>query len=276
MLMRRKLLPALAVLAASCGAPPSPGGLAYGPPGPAPLIYVTGDTLAMDIDAGGQAMAASVRRAATMDVAFAPAAAGVEVSLTYRDFAARMTQPMGGPVTADGSGIGGPIVFTLDAQGRVGEVTQPEITGNARQFVRPLTTAATFFPRLPGRAMDAGATWTDTIRIEGSDASGRVSSVKVVTSTVVGDTTVAGLALLKVVTEGTEDSSSSGVIAGMDFSQDVRGDVEGWFLWDGRRGVVVESYEQADLRGDMDVSAAPFPLTVRIRSQSIVRLADGM
>ena len=47
-------------------------------------------------------------------------------------------------------------------------------------------------------------------------------------------------------------------------------------MWDMRRGLMVESYTDSEARGSMDVSAAPFPLGIRVRQQSRVKLQEGM
>jgi hypothetical protein len=60
----------------------------------------------------------------------------------------------------------------------------------------------------------------------------------------------------------------------MDFTQSLKGSAGGWVLFDLGRRLMVESYSDGDLRGSMDVSAAPVPLGVRVRSRSWVKLQD--
>ena len=270
-------LPLLVLVASACGGGgPSPASLSYGLPDPATVTYQQGDTVTIDIDAGGQAMQARVATLATLDASFTRAADGVQVTLTYRDFSGRVSQPMGPPVTGDASGIEGPLVFTLDRRGRAALVSAPELSGTAEQFVQPLPTAHNFFPRLPGRAVSVGESWTDTIRFDGPSGPGDVKGTTVVTYTAAGDTVVDGRSLLRIDVEGTTEQVSTGIIAGMDFSQTVSGDLSGWYLWDTRRGLMAGAYQEADLRGSMEVPAAPFPLDIRARSQTTTRLVSPM
>ncbi len=276
----RSRLPFLSTLALALGAcgggPASPPGLAYGVPDPASVTYVSGDTAHMDIDAGGQSMQARVMSAVTLATSFARGEDGVQVSMTVRDLDARMSNPAGPPASADESGIEGPLVFTLDRKGAATLVSQPKLSQSAQQFFQPVLMAQTFFPRLPGRGVSPGESWTDTIRAEGAQGEGSVSSVSVVTYTAAGDTVVDGRSLVRITLDGTTDQTASGFIAGMDFSQSATGSMSGWVLWDMGRGLMVESYTDSEARGSMDVSAAPFPLGIRVRQQSRVKLQEGM
>jgi len=277
----RLIFPALAatsLILAACGGggPPVPSGLGYSLPDPAIVTYETGDTLNVDIDAGGQSMQMRMMLAGDFGVSFTRAASGIQVSLNVDAFSARMTQPMGGPITIDESGIEGPLVFSMDRKGAVTLISEPTLSGQAKQFFPSLTMAHSFFPRLPGTAVNVGDGWTDTISYAGPEGDGDVTATSVLSYTMVGDTAVGGRTLTKFTYSGTEESTASGVTAGMDFTQDVSGTVEGYVLWDMTAGLMVERFADSDARGSMDVSAAPFPLSIRARRQQTVRLAGGM
>jgi hypothetical protein len=258
-------------LAACGGGPSGPPGLAYGLPNPVAVTYVMADTSLMDIDAGGQAMQASMASAVTLGTTFARAAEGVQVTFEVKDLAATVGNPMGSQ-SADGSGITGPLVVSFDRRGAATVVSQPQLTDVASQFFQPLSVAHGIFPRLPGHAVALGESWTDTIRYEGTQGPGSVKALAVVTYAVAGDTVVDGRSLVKITMRGTSESSTGGVITGMDFSQAVTGSLSGWVLWDQQRSLMVESYADADGRGTMEVSAAPFPLGLRVKTQSRVKL----
>lgn len=210
----------------------------------------------------------------TLGASFARAAEGVQVTLTVQDMVASMTNPMAS-ASADESGISGPLVMNLDRRGAVTVVSQPQVSETASQFFQPLNLAHAMFPRLPGRAASVGESWTDTIRYEGAQGPASVSVVSVMTYTLVGDTVVDGHSLVKLDLKGTSESSAGGITTGMDFKQSVTGTLSGWVLWDQGRGLMVESYGDMDGRGTMEVSAAPFPLGLRVRAQSKVRLQPG-
>lgn len=262
-------------MAAACGtATPSPPGLAYALPDPAVLTYESGDTADMDIDAQGQSMQARASSTMTLEVSFTRSEQGIRASADIRELEARQSTPLG-TTRADASGIEGPVVFDLDRRGVSTVVSLPEVSGEAVQFVQPLAIAHTMFPRLPGRATDPGDTWTDTVRFEGEQSGGRVSSHSVIEYTVAGDTAVGGRALVRIDFEGTSEVSANGTMSGNDFVQNLSGGASGFFLWDPQRGLLLESRSRGDARGSMEVSAAPFPLTVRVRSKGVVRLREG-
>jgi hypothetical protein len=228
----------------------------------------------MDIDAGGQSMQATVASRMTLGASFARAAEGVQVTLTVQDLAGSVINPMA-TESADESGISGALVMNLDRRGAVTVVSQPQVSETASQLFQPLNLAHGLFPRLPGRAAGLGESWTDTLRYEGTQGPASVSVVSVMTYTVAGDTVVGGRSLVKLDMKGTSESSAGGVTTGMDFKQSLTATISGWVLWDQGRGLMVESYGEADGSGSMEVSAAPFPLGLRVRSQSRVRLQPG-
>lgn len=256
------------------GGPASPPGLAYGLPQPASVRYLTGDTALMDIDAGGQAMQAAVSSGATFATTFARAGEGIRVTLTVEDLDARVSSPAGS-ASADEAGIRGPLVFDLDRRGAATIVSQPTVTEATGEFFQPLSVAHGFFPRLPGRAAALGERWTDTIQVEGDQGASSLNQTTVVTYTVAGDTLVQGRNLVRIDLTGTVRTSSRGVTMGMDFTQDLSGTLRGWVLWDQGRGLLVESYTETDGRGSMEVAMAPFPLGVRLKGQSRVKLQEG-
>ena len=268
---------AFATLAlAACGSgAPEPVGMAFELPDPAVLDYVTGDTVRIDIDAGGQSLQARIATSAAVGVTFTRVDDGVQVSMAFDDFSGRLTQPMGGPQTADASDIDGPLLFTLDRRGHASRVTEPDLSGNAPQFLQPLALAHTFFPRVPGGPVPAGHTWQDTIRYDGETGGGQeVSAVSTLTYTVVGDTLVDGRSLLHVSAQGSTEQSARGTIAGQSFTQSIRGDLEGSYFWDLQRRLMVESVMDVDARGTMNVAIAPVPLSIRVRGQTETRLAN--
>lgn len=274
---RLSLLAAAPLALAACGGGSSgPPGLAYGLPDPATVTYETGDTTRMDIDAGGQSLSVRISMSATLGTTFTRVGDGVQVSMTVDDLSARLVHPLGGPQTADESAVRGPLVFTMDRRGHVSRVTEPQVSGDAQQFVQPLTIAHTLFPLLPGRGVTAGSSWQDTIRFEGTTSGGQeVSSVSMLTYTVAGDTVVAGRSLVRVLMEGTLQQSQKGSIAGQSVQQSVQGGAEGHYFWDAQRSLVTEHVVDIDARGTMNVAIAPGPLGVRVRGRRTLRL-QGM
>jgi hypothetical protein len=260
----------LVVVMAACSGPattsPS-GGLMYTVPQASSVVYVTESSQNIGIDAGAMGtMSMTASSEATIGVTFEAApAGGVQVTTTFDELSASMTQPMGGSLTATESDIEGPLVFTMDAKGRGTPVTVPETKGSAGQLVAPISFVHEFFPRLPGGAVDPGATWTDTISWEASTSEGDMSTVSVLTYMLVGDTVVDGASLLHISYEGTSEVVGAGITEGMEVIQTFAGDSEGLFLWDPAKGIMVAGKSSQDMEGSVEVPAAgmpPMPMTV--------------
>lgn len=277
MRFRLYLLAAAAVVPAACGGgPPAPPSLAYSLPTLTNVTYTSGDTASLDLDAGGQTFQLDRTESSTLGAAFTRAPEGVQVSFTVKDYDASQTNPMGAPATADEGGISGPLVVSLDRRGAATVLAQPDLSGGARQFFQPLSVAHLFFPRLPGRGVQVGESWTDTVRFEGRQGDGNLRSSSIMTYTVLGDTLVGERKVLKLAMEGSSEATTTGAMSGMDYTQKVSGSVKGWVLWDLQRALMTEMYGATDATGTMDVSAAPFPLTVHVRGRSRTRLAEEM
>lgn len=272
------LVAPLAACASGSAAPgemaPAPA-LAYAVPPGSAATYLQGDTVEMEIDMGGQMMDVTVAALATLDLAFAGAADAIEVTATYRDFEIVASNPMAGTQRGDESEIDGPIVFTIDRTGAGTLVSGPEIGGVAAQAVSPGAMAASFFPRLPGRAVTAGESWTDTVSIRTEEEAGTNEGTTVYAFTAVGDTVVAGRSLLKVTFVSDDERTSSMSQMGADITQDVAGQGEGFYLWDAGRNLVVEQHMEARMRGTMEVSMAPMPLGLDMVVVQHLKLAEG-
>ncbi len=265
---------------AACAGPgavvPS-GGLMYQVPESPSVVYVTESSQNINIDAGPMgSMAMTASSDATLAMSFAAGENGVQVTTTFQELSASMTQPMGGSLSASESDIEGDLVFTIDQKGRGTVVTLPETKGSAEQLVSPISFVHEFFPRLPGGAVNPGETWTDTINWEASTADGDVSSSSVMTYTMAGDTVVDGTTLLHITYEGEGEVVGSGFTEGMEVIQVFSGDVVGMFLWDPARGLMVAGKSSQDMDGTVEVPAAgmpPMPMTVS--GSGTVRLQGG-
>ena len=246
------------------------GGLMYQVPETPTLTYVTGDTSNIDIDAGPMgSMRMRGTGTATLSMIFERGAEGIQVTANFQELNARLTQPMGGAQTADQDDLEGPLVFTLDERGHTTLVSVPEMRGQAAQMANPHTVAYEFFPRLPGGAVEPGATWTDTIYYEAEVGPGETTSTTIMTYTLRGDTVVDGQTVLKIDMDGVADVVAFAVTEGMEVTQVFSGDVSGYALWDPARAVYLGGFSEADMAGTVEVPAAgmpPMPLTVSARS----------
>lgn len=269
-----RLLAVLPFLAACAG---GSGSGADGPPAlaysmsAADVTYSQNDSTVMSIDAGGQLIDVVILADGVLDMGFAPTADGVRVTTTWRDLDIEMTNPMGAPERATEDDIDGPLVFDMDRRGNTEMISAPALEGRARQMVAPKALAESFFPRLPGTAPTPGMTWTDTISFEAEVPEASTVTNMILDYTVVGDTLVDGRPLLRIDLQGRGSTLQEGNTQGMDFLQDLAGDVSGMILWDLAAGAMHYQRMETEYAGSMEVSAAPVPLEVAMRGVSHTR-----
>src|SRR5690606_9544947 len=117
----------------------------------------------------------------------------------------------------------------------------------AAQFFTGATIAHGFFPRVPGRTLVPGESWTDTVAYAAAEAGSEMEVRTAWTFTAAGDSIVGGLPYWLVRAAGETEQSSTGRIGGTTFTQSVAGPVEGHFLWDPRAGGLHASEFRSDL-----------------------------
>lgn len=266
-----------AVSACAGGAGPSsssPPVLGYSVDGAVNHSYSQADTTSLDLDMQGQVIDVRIRQTALLDMALAPTPEGVQVTATWPDLTVVMTNPMGPAERTTEDDVDGALVFTLDPRGAAEVVSVPTLKGSAPQMVVPQGIAQGFFPRLPGTPPTPGMSWTDTVAYEADIQGAQTSSETVFTYTVAGDTLVEGRSLLKVAMDGEGTTSQGGVTQGMNFTQELTGSEDGFFLWDLEAGVMRYRWTETAYSGTMSVAAAPFPLGVSLRGVSHVRFVE--
>jgi hypothetical protein len=260
------LLMGLSACVGPFAASPKPA-LMYQLPDTPELVYLTGDTVNVDIDAGPMgSLRMRATGTATLAMSFERGVEGIQVTTTFQELDARQSNPMGGAQRADEDDLVGPLVFTLDEKGHATLVSLPEMKGQAAELASPHGIAYQFFPRLPGGVVNAGDSWTDTIHYEAEVGQGETTSTTIATYTLQGDTVVDGVNLLSITMDANADVVSFGVTEGMEFTQMISGDLTGSILWDPARAVFVSGVYDQDLSGTVEVPAAgmpPMPLTVR-------------
>ncbi|MBT8395331.1 MAG: hypothetical protein HKO65_07250 [Gemmatimonadetes bacterium] len=251
--------------------------LMYEVPETPTLTYVSEASQDVIVDAGAMGtMEIQGSSDITMAMTFASAENGMEVTVEFQELTASLNNPMGAPETASESDIEGPLVFTMDGMGRGTVVSTPEVKGSAEQLVRPAGLAYEFFPRLPGDVTEPGAMWTDTTAYELPAEGGMIASESITTYTLVGDTAVDGVTLLKITYEGEAEAVAEAVTQGMEVIQSFSGDVVGMFLFDPARGVMVYNESSQDLDGTTEVPAAGIPpMPMSVTGTSTVWLQGG-
>jgi hypothetical protein len=262
-----------ALASASCATGPSaPPGLAYRVPESPAVSYAAGDTLVVAINALGQTLDLTVNGTARYDVDFTPADDGVRVTLAVRNLSAEVTLPMAGPLRVDEDILQGDLVFDLTRRGDVTVVATPVVEATATPFFAGPTIAHSFFPGLPGVAVQPGDSWVDTVSFsEGGDA-GDSSQTSVTTYRVVGEAVVDGRPLLEIAFEGTQEMAQTMALQGTEIRQETQLAVRGRVLWDVQRGVMFERETVSTGTGTVRVAVAPEPLPTRVEVRSHARL----
>ncbi|MDA0327729.1 MAG: hypothetical protein O2958_01760 [Gemmatimonadetes bacterium] len=264
---------ALVLLLAACGGgPPAPPALAYGVPSTPEVVYGYSDTTSVRISAMGQSLELSQLGSADFAVTFGTTAAGLTVRFAVSRLAAVINQPMGAPLRIDESDVSGDLVFGLDRMGNATVSELPDVSEAASQLMSGLDLAHTFFPGLPGRAVEVGEGWVDTVSYQGAEGPGERTERAILSYTVLGDTVIAGRALLAIALTGTSEATQAMTVAGMDIDMTSDLDVEGNILWDRQRGLLFESIKTSSGAGTVTVPISPVPLPIVIESTQRARL----
>jgi hypothetical protein len=242
--------------------------------------YVRGDTMRISVDAGmSEAMDMRMTTRADLALDFLGKADGVEVTARFEEFVGRMTNPMAGPITATQEDIQGDLIFRLDRRGRPEVLQVPEVNDQAAQLARAVFLPYELFPRLPGRAAEAGATWTDTTYVSQDQGGLSTESTYITTYALRGDTLVEGRTLLSIDFTTAIETRTSGKNAGFEVQQEMTGESVGTVLWDPDRSLMVQSKDRTSLTGAVNVPAASMPpMTMRAEGTSrttLKRQQDG-
>jgi hypothetical protein len=258
--------------AACSGGPPSPPALSYSATAVEAAAYEYADKTVISIAVMGQRMELSQEGTASFGIRFEPSSDGVDVTLSVQELFAVIDQPMGAPVTLDGSAVRGNLRFSLDRMGNSTVLERPEVSDIAIQMVSSLGLAHTFFPGLPGSAVTVGDGWVDTVSYEGPEGPGVRSERAVLRYTATGDTVVAGRPLLVLSVEGNMESSTDLVVGGMAISQSTIRNITGSVLWDLQNGLMFESVRTETGSGTVRVPIAPGPLPIQVEITRRTRL----
>lgn len=271
LLLSGALLPAV-LLASGCGAGAgalAPRGLAYDLPDPNPATYTFTDSTRFSIEtpgAGELGVSTSWEGVAELDFHASPA--GHRVVVRFPRFRGTFENAAQGADTADAGGIGGPFVVELGPRGDVVVVDTPSLDPLILDITGPAALVRPFFAHLPGRQVERGATWTDTV-VTRQESAGRVTrATTVLTSTLLGDTAVDGRTLLRIRTRSAYDLEMTGVSGGVAVEQRMRGVLRGRVLWDPARSLLYERVEEGELSGALsmpETGATPMPVRAVMR-----------
>jgi len=251
------------------GEAPADNPFRYDVPSPPVATYLMADTMTMIITMPDGEMDMATSSATTMALTFAADSAGVRVTGTVSDHSQTMSSTMMGNIEMDGDGVSGHLEFVIDPLGRVEMISTPEVPGDGIMPATPISfNAQELLPRFPGRPLEPGDTWADTV-IESADLSGLDIPVPVAVSgetttvytyTLVGDTLVDGRPLRKIAVNSVVTGQPSIEEGGQQLPSDMTSTTEGYILWNAERGLVAA----ADLVRTMDGSMSTMGMSMSI------------
>ena len=263
---RRALFASVAVLFPAAGSAQDGAAagrpLAYDVPSPPTATYHIADTMVIGVNSPGGNMEMTAVSTVALGLAFERDPGGVLVTGEVASFDVSMSNPMTGSVSAGKDDLEGSLAFVIGRRGEVEVTSLPALPGPAAQVSPFVFIAYEMFPRLPGRAVEPGETWVDTVTWSNDAGPMEVNGTAVYTYTLVGDTLVGGRALLNIAMSGEVETETSGSEGGMSVTQSQTGTTTGFVLWDTARGLPAYGLLERDFEGSTSISGMPsFPMS---------------
>lgn len=251
--------------------------LSYGVPAENPVDYTFADTARFAIDTGPMGTMRVVgAQEGRAELTFREDDGRLLVDVRFPRLDASFESMTQGAERVDESHVSGPFGVTLAPGGGLTVVDTPAVTPELGDMIGPETLLRPLFVHLPGRPVETGATWTDTVRTLEETRTTRSTGQSIVTTTLVGDTLVDGRRLLLLRTRAENRVEVVGTAGAVDAQQLLRGTTVGRVLWDPERRLLVERHEEGELSGTLtlpgfDVDGLPVTGAVR----RTVRLSPG-
>lgn len=251
----------MGVLSAGCGAgSPSPaGGLGFDLPSVPEATYLTGDSLRISVQSPLGALTIEMDSEMTLGMSFARVSDGVEVTAAVRQFGASLNNPMMGTTSVDEGDVEGPLVFVVGPDGGATVSALPTVEGGVEQLRPFLSLPHDMFPRLPGRVVDSGDSWVDTVAWSGSQDEGSFTSTTVFTYALTGDTAVGGARLMRIGVSGETTLEGSVQAQGARIQQSLTGTTSGFYLWNPEAGLVHAAELERSLEGTLSLPSMNMP-----------------
>jgi hypothetical protein len=250
---------------------------AYDVPAANPAVYESADSTRFTIEIGPmQEYEVNVTSSGAAELRFEPAGPDLRVTLRLLRFSGRYEPQDESVITAGVDDVRGAYVVRLTRGGKVEVEQSPEVSREFQQIAGWSSLVRSYFVPLPGRVVERGATWTDTI-VSREEMEALVGEFRaVVTSTWSRDTVVSGRVLGVIDSNAETTLKVEGDVQGMSFVQRLSGQTKMVTLWDAERRLLVDRREHAELTGTIDlpgVGILDAPLRVEVRSHRA--LAQG-
>jgi len=249
--------------------------LAYAVPAVNPATYSVADTTIVAVRGGrGRSLDTRLGLAARAVVGMHTDSAGMLASIRLESVDG--TFQAGGAVAShvDSSSVpSGSALLRMSPSGPDSTRYLPQLANALSRFIGGESFYYHFFVRLPGVATVPGTVWTDTVSL--TDAGGGVESrtETIVSASFVGDTAIDGRTLRVITSRFTSSVVLTGIVDGMEVSQQLVGTGEATTLWDDAASLMFLREETVTSTGTMDLPAAGLrAVPVEARTRRVVRL----
>lgn len=259
---------------AGCGASFGPAGLLYGWPDVDPATYTVSDTAVFSIETATGPMEVVTAFAGTAALDFRRWTADSRVQVRFPRLRGSFTNSTQGASAVDEADIGGPFTVRVDYTGLVEVTDTPSLSVALLDITGPENLIRRLFVHLPGRPVEPGARWVDTVSTVEELEGTRSVVHRVITSTFQGDTVAAGRRLAEIRIESIDSIEVTGRSGGVAVEQRLSGTTVGTVLWDGRARLLVERTARGELTGTLsllDVGVEPMAVRAEVRRQVSLR-----
>jgi hypothetical protein len=206
----------------------------------------------------------------------ATAPGGTSVTIEYESLEGQFSNPMGGTTSLTAADLPGPATLTVTPTGSVTVGQLPQMTPAALQVLGTESTLKRLFQPLPGEMVATGTTWTDTVSTVDDNSGLTASTTSIVSSTLVGDTMVAGRRHQIIRSESSITTELAGSTQGFEIRQSLSGTSRGTTLWDPSLGALAERQQIVSLTGTMAMPGMGMSgIPVSLESRHAMRLQPG-
>jgi hypothetical protein len=239
-----------------------------------PLTYTIADTTGISMNMQGQSMQIDATSVASIELTYGVTApGGTSVTIDYKSLEGQFSNPMGGATSLTAADLPGSATLTVTPTGSVTVGQLPQMTPAALQVLGTESTLKRLFQPLPGEMVATGTTWTDTVSTVDDNSGLTASTTSIISSTLAGDTMVAGRRLQIIRSESSITTEVAGSTQGFEIRQNLSGTSRGTSLWDPSLGALAERQEIVSLTGTMAMPGRGMSgIPVSLESRQAMRL----
>ena len=231
--------------------------LAHEEPADERPTYHVHDTMAITIASAPGGVELTAVASTSLRLAFEEESEGMRVVAEIVDFGGSVGNPAMGVQTLDSDDAQGEMVFLVGSRGVTEAVSGPDLSDDAGQFSLFNQLPHDLFPGLPGGAVEAGDSWSDSAVWHSSAGGMATTSTTNRAYRLVGDTMVDGRPVLEISLHAEVRISGSGSQGGLATSQSIEGIVTGRLFWDPEDRLLHYAELHRDLRGGASMEGRP-------------------